>query len=711
MEDTKCSLSWFDALRHALRWYTYEFPSHPLHGSDMTTAEIFDWLAKASPTEPQQVRQLLARTTIQEATVMEVRQGYRNIVALSQDNGILLTEAPPSTDEAVVDFPCPHCSKSCSSIQGLNAHLWRGHGVRSIERLYMPTSTCLACNTCYWNSRRLQQHLQRSRGKPNSCIEFLRKYYDPLPPEMITPLDETPADLQHLERLPARKAHGPVAPPSLTVAERRWQHLKHQINEAWQRHGFPDALPEIDQVRLSMQFTRVTRAWLQHHESSPPDDDSLACEWLTVLDNPRTVPHSDIGIWAFALWGRHQLSDILDALVEPDVIEYMDKQFLDTIQEFPMWDLLERYQALKPPSDPAPLPISEVVQDTRQSQLREPLPSVVATQNMILGPFTNRRIVQHQADPGIPLVQDESGRLHMFVAHLYSGRRRAGDCHDAFQRLFPALFPHVELHLLAIDMTISTTLCDMTKTAYTILASLARKGILALVLSGPPCETWTAARHLQDPQHPGPRPLRSKAQAWGLYGLTVAESRQLYTGSVLMVRALEIEFAAYVNGAGSMMEHPSTPFQEEYCSIWRTAFQLQYFQHLRDSKICSMQQWKFGSPSVKPTFLRAIGLPRFSSFFLSQASDSYERPQVLLGGWDYFKKEYLTAKAKEYPEAMCAAIAFATLNSLKLRRVKAGDKIVKMSCLTAEEASWATEVEHLSSSVFAAQFGADYQPT
>eukprot|EP00435_Cladocopium_sp_Y103_P001901 s1454_g1.t1 len=709
MEDTKCSSSWLEALRHALRWYVYEFPAHPLHGRDLSTSAIYEWLAAAPHSEANMVRQLLRRTVIQEATLLEVRRGYRSIIQMCQDSGVLLSDAPEETDPRPCDFPCPRCPKSFSSIQGVNAHLWRGHGIRSVERCYMPNTTCLACNVCYWNTRRLQQHLQRSRGQLNGCLEFLRKYYDPLPVEQIEAMDDVPDDLQHLERLPARPAYGPAYCPPHTVAERKFHQETMKLDEAWARHGFPHTLPEVTRVSLSMHFTRVTREWLQQHERSPPDDDSLMCSWLTVIDTPHVVENADLGNWAFMLWGRQHLFDIVTGLDGPDMIEYVDNQFLSLVQEFPMWDLLERYQALRVRADPAPLPVPDSHPDTRHSQLREPLPSVVATQNILMRPYTSRRILTGPQDAGIPLVCDSQGGLHMYVAHLYSGRRKIGDCHDEFQRLFPTLFPEITLHLLAIDMTISPTLCDMTKQAYEVLLSLAKKGILALVLSGPPCETWTAARHLQDLERPGPRPLRSSAQPWGIFGLTVAESKQLYNGSVLMVRSLQNEFAAFLTGAGTMMEHPATPFQEEYCSVWRTAFQIQYFQHLRDSRICAMQQWRFGSASVKPTFLRAVGLPRFSTFFLSQAKDCYERPTAQLGGWDYFKKEYLTAKAKEYPGPMCAAIAHTTLNSLRLRQIRAGEHIVKMECLTAAELSWATEVERLSSSVFAGQYGADYQ--
>ncbi len=45
---------------------------------------------------------------------------------------------------------------------------------------------------------------------------------------------------------------------------------------------------------------------------------------------------------------------------------------------------------------------------------------------------------------------------------------------------------------------------------------LARAGVFAVSLGGPPCETWSAARHLELESGKGPRPLRSAMSSWGL---------------------------------------------------------------------------------------------------------------------------------------------------------------------------------------------------
>ncbi len=66
-----------------------------------------------------------------------------------------------------------------------------------------------------------------------------------------------------------------------------------------------------------------------------------------------------------------------------------------------------------------------------------------------------------------------------------------------------------------------------------LLLRLASEGLFCLCISGPPCETWSAARHnkLEDTKRRAPRPLRSASKPWGLSQLTMRELKQLTTGS------------------------------------------------------------------------------------------------------------------------------------------------------------------------------------
>eukprot|EP00973_Karenia_brevis_P036679 5054113-Karenia_brevis.AAC.1 len=70
---------------------------------------------------------------------------------------------------------------------------------------------------------------------------------------------------------------------------------------------------------------------------------------------------------------------------------------------------------------------------------------------------------------------------------------------------------------------------------------LERKAIA--VMSGPPCESWSAARSIQIDDC-NIRPLRSRSQPLGLSGFNKSEDAQLAVGNALMRTTLKFNLAA-----------------------------------------------------------------------------------------------------------------------------------------------------------------------
>ena len=85
--------------------------------------------------------------------------------------------------------------------------------------------------------------------------------------------------------------------------------------------------------------------------------------------------------------------------------------------------------------------------------------------------------------------------------------------------------------------------------------------------TGPPCETWTAARHLVCEELQGREPKRSSSRPWGLAGLSHRELDQLHIGSHLMLNSMGIEMRIYHAGGGAVMEHPAILDQPDYASV------------------------------------------------------------------------------------------------------------------------------------------------
>ena len=129
-------------------------------------------------------------------------------------------------------------------------------------------------------------------------------------------------------------------------------------------------------------------------------------------------------------------------------------------------------------------------------------------------------------------------------------------------------------------------------------------------LCGPPCETWSQARFVEDPLHPGrgPRPLRDREHLWGFDSMSLREAQQVATGNELLLFAIELLFAlACMDGFG-LLEHPQEPEDPSRPSIWHLAV-LQLLGRFSGVEIIDLAQGLLGASSPKPTRLLALNLP------------------------------------------------------------------------------------------------------
>ena len=295
---------------------------------------------------------------------------------------------------------------------------------------------------------------------------------------------------------------------------------------------------------------------------------------------------------------------------------------------------------------------------------------------------------------------------------LFRGRRRHGDCHYWFHELIHDYFPDYEIAVFSVDTAIHDRCGNLASGKnYELLWQLASQGLFALCISGPPCETWSAARHLLlEGAKFAPRPLRSAERPWGLDGRSLRELLQLTTGSELMVNHLQLETAVVLNGGGALMEHPAPPRPEEYASIWRVQLHSNVSMEMRHSKQIVIEQWRYGAVGVKPTTIRSLNLSERVGAILHQCTvEGLTRPQNLLMGLDEAQC-FKTAAAKEYPSGLCLALVRASLDGLQ-RRIRVDGHCEKhFDQLTSHEREWIATMESAGHQVFATTFLPDYQP-
>lgn len=302
----------------------------------------------------------------------------------------------------------------------------------------------------------------------------------------------------------------------------------------------------------------------------------------------------------------------------------------------------------------------------------------------------------------------------LFVLHMFSGRRRAADCHDWIERLAAEYFPHLHVVAVSMDTAVHGQLGDLLSGPnFDHLVALADGNLFGLSLTGPPCETWTAARHIVCPEllRRGPRPLRSCARPWGLLELSLRELHQLGTGSHLMLNSLAIELRVCLGGGGSVMEHPSIPDNEEFASIWRTPQHRNLVMRAPEAQLVYIEQWRYGAESVKPTILRGLGLPRLARHLHSCRCPGMVRPTKVLAGFDHAKQRFRTAAAKEYPAGLSEGIVRSAFLSLQERMRRTASQTVQWNDFTSGDREWVQSLIDVGSSFSTGTFLPDYQPS
>ena len=467
---------------------------------------------------------------------------------------------------------CDLCDAQFDTRQKLAVHKAKKHNKLSDERDYVQSSVCGGCLCDFWTTRRLQQHLAR---RENGCFSRLHGAREPDTTAHIV----LPAHLQGIKWLPAHRSHhGPLRPTPrqraviqlrsrLQTQETRVHDLGLDLNQAvlgpawdvlWchfdsclrQFLNASDATFDFQSALLQPDDDRFTHAHIVgvlfqwSRSKMPPDDETQCVAWhaqvQTLLD--------DLGVTG-CLQQLATLREQLDCELQAD----------DEV------DLVERSHGPKKPRE-RKHPITDGLRleaDREQERCQ------------IKWSF------QSQPCRGLqPHVQ--------LLIHLYSGRRRKGDLHDCFLHFLPS---EGQFLVISLDTAIDSKMNAMDPAVWSMLHQAASNGFVRGLVLGPPCETWTSARHEQLVDRCGPRPLRLCLFPWGRCDipLTGRELDQIGVGTLLLLRGLWLAVCVAFSGGSVVLEHPSMPVQPDRASIWRTAIvrtlleELQIFRIVRSN--------------------------------------------------------------------------------------------------------------------------------
>ena len=244
------------------------------------------------------------------------------------------------------------------------------------------------------------------------------------------------------------------------------------------------------------------------------------------------------------------------------------------------------------------------------------------------------------------------------VVHLFAGERRLGDL-ESFLEEIP-LPPRATRVIISVDIIYDRQNADLSKleVQQTWLGFIAR-GLVAVLYTGPPCETWSSARALggiagYTSGDNGPRMLRTSEWPSGLKALRLREARQVLMANILLTFSLLAMLFMLRAQRLAVLEHPSKPEDAWKPSIWRLHVVSILLGHER-VRLHHIQQGRFGGHSPKPTSLLVVSPDQAAIESALRRYAITPLPKAVQMG----KKdgEYGTAKLKNYPPLLCQSLA------------------------------------------------------
>eukprot|EP00435_Cladocopium_sp_Y103_P059504 s286_g21.t1 len=700
--------TWFAALRHALVWLREMDPDLiPWDPATASASHIWDWLRDHVDDGPRIVRRSFRRALLQGHVIARSLTSHQALLRcfLREDQvDSSSTSAAPSRAEALRPcqgrHECRLCAQHFDSLTQLHTHQWTAHEMISDERAMMTSTTCAACHQCFWTAQRLQQHLRYSRKHRGGCYERLTWR---AAPHVTAPALDDVSDAPLFHRQPALLV--PFVPSrietlwdSRAVVDRVW--LDH-----WHGIGMDDHPDQPHHDRLKEAFDLVLRRWCP---SSTSTVDDVQFQLLTLAEPDGPNPSDRQGEWALCAWiFELRRSRFLHLGVEHFArLDHTLREFLRTSEVGRLlcwkWRMDDAYQ-------PALLDAEAAVHERGASDL-EPFVFPCLLQRTWLRPLFSQ-VFSCTTKQGVPMCFDGHKPI-LLILHMFSGRRRIGDCHWWLQHIGHRLLPGYDIGIVSVDTAIDKEKGDLsTGRNLELILRMASCGAFAASLTGPPCETFSAARGLQleDAAQAGPRPLRSAEFPWCLQRCTPKELRQCATGSELLMNSFQVEATVVHSGGGAVMEHPWEAADPDKVSVWRLQCHEHWMMRLPDAFRHRVDQWVYGAVGVKPTCLRAanLGNPGIMERALTEGAELWRvRPTQGLKGKGP-DGQYRTSRAKEYPSALCRSLIVSVLEGLRQRISCEGTQ--EPAQLTATELSWLRHMRAQSEVLASHSFLPDYQ--
>ena len=541
---------------------------------------------------------------------------------------------------------CPSCGKYFKDEAALATHRFKAHGLRVASRRFAPGSTCSACGKNFITRPRLVIHLQYSSRR---CLPWLLTNMKPIDESLALQLD--------------------LADAAVTLEERR-SGIRSAASRMPHHRGGYQSVPQVPLAPLEVRARPIIEGlaaptegqldflerWRSFDGCWPLDDR----QWLLfAAELIEMVKSSPYGCYqSFSGRATELLDEVAWRQDDFEVVMELQDRLASILHAYvphrqpPREPHRSREERLRDwEADLGALPVWMGLRDpSKRPRWDAP--------GSIDWPFRMARLEHkwqtelHEWRAPEGSVPRQAFPTEVFYVVLYSGHRREG---DLASQVWMVDYGLRKVWPLCLDLCLDPVGGDLLNPE---TLQFWRRQILDHRVVGfhasPPCETYSEARYLPPPEGKDrPRPLRNWAHPWGLPGLDPREVRQLTTGNALFFIAVLMMVWTVCSGGCGTLEHPAgrSPAEGRF-TVWYSAFLGRLGGHCECDQF-TFNQGPLGQVSLKPTTFLLLRMPAFPRIIRSLST--FSGPFRSLQGQE--NGQWATSQAKEFPPALCKAIA------------------------------------------------------